>query len=65
MLFNGLKDRMRVQLDVAHHRGEHVPLNLCERQKQMLVGEQCLLAAARFLDGPVDDALGGFANLAR
>ena len=65
MFFNRLKDRVRVQLDVAHHFGEHVPLDLREREEQMLVGQQRVLAAASFLDRPVDDALRGFANLAR
>ena len=42
-----------------------VPLDLREREKDVFVGQQRVLAAARFFDRAVDDALGGFANLAR
>ena len=65
VLLDRLQDRVRVQLDVAHHFGEHVPLDLREREKDVLVGQQRVLAAARFLDRAVDDALRGFADLAR
>ncbi len=65
VFFDRLQDGVRIQLDVAHHLGEHVPFDLRERQKEMFVGEQRVLAAARFFDRAVDDALCGFANLAR
>ena len=52
-------------VEVVHHLGEHVPLHLREREKQVLVRQQRVLAAARFLDRAVDDALGAIANLAR
>ena len=65
MFFDRLKNRVRVQLDVAHHFGEHVPLDLREREEKMLVGQQRVLAAARFFDRAIDDALRGFADLAR
>ena len=65
VLFNRLQDRVRIQLDVAHHFGEHVPFDLREGEKQMLVGQQRMLAAPRLLDRAIDDALRGFANLAR
>ena len=55
---------MRVQLDVPHDRGEHVPLDLREREEDVLVGQQRVLAATGFFDRAVDDALRGFANLA-
>jgi hypothetical protein len=37
MFFNRLKNRMGIQFDVAHHFGKHVPLDLGEGEKQMLV----------------------------
>ena len=64
VLFDRLENRVRIQLDVAHDLGEHVPFDLRERQKQVLVGQQRVLAAAGLFDGAVDDALRGFANLA-
>ena len=64
VFFDGLKNRVRIQLDVAHHLREHVPFDLREREKKVFVGQQRVLAAARFLDRAVDDALRGFANLA-
>ena len=56
---------MGVQLHVAHHFGEGVPLDLCEREKNMLVGQQRVLAAAGFFGRAIDDALRGFADLVR
>ena len=56
---------MRVQLDVAHDLGERVPLDLREGEKDVFVREQGVLAPARFFDRAVDDALRGFADLAR
>ena len=64
VLLDRLKDGVRVQLDVPHHLGEHVPFDLREREEDMFVGEQRVLAPARFFDRAVDDALRGFANLA-
>ena len=65
MFFNRLKNRVRVQVHVAHHFGKHVPFDLREGQEQVLVRQQRVLAAASLLDRPVDDALRGFGNLAR
>ena len=65
MFFDRLKNGVRVQLDVAHHFREHVPLDLREGEEQMFVGQQRVLAAASFLDRAVDDALRGFGDLAR
>ena len=64
MLFDRLKDRVRVQLDVAHHLGERVPFDLREREKNMFVRQQRVLTAASFFNRPVDDALRGFPYLA-
>ena len=55
---------MRIQLDVAHHLGEHVPLDLRKSEEQVLVGQQRVLAAARLFDGAIDDALRRFGDLA-
>ena len=65
VLFERLQDRVRIQLEVAHHLREHVPLDLGEREEDVLVGEQRVVAAARFLDRAIDDPLRGFSNLAR
>ena len=65
VLFDRLEDRVRIQLDVAHDLGEHVPFDLREREKDVFVGQQRMLAAPRFFDRAIDDALRGFANLAR
>ena len=42
-----------------------VPFDLREGEKEVFVGEQRMLAAARLFDRAVDDALRGFADLAR
>ena len=65
VLFDRLKNGVRIQLDVAHDLGERVPFDLRERQKDVLVGQQRVLAAARLFDRAVDDPLRGFPNLAR
>src|SRR5262249_36041885 len=65
MLLDRLQDGVRVQLDVPHHLGEHIPLDLSERQKNMFVCQQCVLTPTRLLNRPIDDSLRGFANLAR
>jgi hypothetical protein len=65
VFFNRLKDRVRVELDVAHDRGEHVPFDLRKGKEEVLVGEQRVLAPPRLLDGTVDNPLRGFSNLAR
>ena len=52
VLFNRLKNGVRVQLDVPHHFREHVPLDLREREENVLVREQRMLAAAGFFDRP-------------
>ena len=65
MLFDRLKNRMRVQLDVAHHLREHVPFDLRKSEKNMFVCQQRVLATTRLLDRAVDNALRGFAYLAR
>ena len=58
VLFERLQDLVRVQLEVAHHLREGVPLDLRERQEDVLVGQHRVVAAPRFLDGAVHDALG-------
>ena len=63
VLFERLQDLVRVQLEVAHDLPEHVPLDLRERQADVLVGQQRVLAAARFVERAVDDALGRLSQL--
>ncbi len=65
VFFNRLKNAVRVQIDVPHHFGEHVPLDLGEGEKNVFVRQQRVLATAGFFDRAVDDALCSFANLAR
>ena len=65
VLFDGLQDRVRVQLDVAHDFGEGVPLHLREGEKNMFVRQQRMVAAARFLERAIDDPLRRFRDLAR
>jgi hypothetical protein len=64
VLFDRLKNRVRVQLDIPHHLGEHVPFDLGERQKDVLICEQRVLATTRLLEGAIDDALRRFSYLA-
>ncbi len=45
--------------------GEQVPLDLRERQEDMLAGEQRVLPAPGLLDRAIHDSLRGFGNLAR
>jgi hypothetical protein len=65
VLFDRLENAVRVQIDVPHHLGEHVPLDLGEGEKNVFVRQQRVLATASFFDRAVDDALCSFANLAR
>ena len=58
MLFERLQDLVRVQAEVAHDLPEHVPLDLREREADVLVGQQRVLAAARLVEGAIHDALG-------
>ena len=64
MFFDRLKDRVGVQVDVAHDFGKHVPLDLREGEKEMFIRQQCVFTPTGFFDCPVDDALCGFADLA-
>jgi hypothetical protein len=64
MFFDRLEDGVRVQFDVTHHLGEHIPLNLRKGQKQVFVRQQRVLAPASFLDRPIYNALRGFTYLA-
>ena len=65
VLFDRLKNGVRIQLDVAHHFREDVPFDLRKREKDVFVCQQRVLATTCLLDRPVDNALRGFANLAR
>ena len=56
MLFERLQNLVGVQLQVAHDLAEHVPFDLGERQADMLVGEQGVVAPPGFVQGPVNDA---------
>ncbi len=58
MLFERLQDLVRVEVQVAHDLTEHVPFDLREREADVLVGQERVLAPARFVERPIDDALG-------
>jgi hypothetical protein len=58
VLLERLEDLVGVQVEVAHHLAEHVPLDLSEGEADMLVREQRVLAPPRFVESPIDDALG-------
>ena len=63
MLFERLQNLVRIQAEVAHHLPEHVPLDLREGQTDMLVGQQRVFAATRFVERPIDDTLGRLSQL--
>ena len=58
MLFERLKDLVGIELEVPHDLAEHVPLDLCERQADVFVRQQRMLAAAGFVEGAVHHAFG-------
>src|SRR5688572_16858199 len=64
VLFEPLQNLVRIELEVAHDLREGVPLNLREREKDVLIGEQRMIPATRFLNGAIDHTLCGFTNLA-
>src|SRR3954465_6054723 len=64
MLVDGLEDRVGVEFGIAHHLGEHVPFDLSEGEKNVLVRQQRVLTPAGFFDATVDDPLGGLRDLA-
>ena len=57
VLFERLQDLVRVEAEVPHDLPEHVPLDLREREADVLVGQERVLAAARLVQGAIDDAL--------
>src|SRR5262245_47968578 len=52
-----VKNLVRVQTQLAHDLSECVPFDLRERQENMFVRQLDVIAATRFLDGAVHDAL--------
>jgi len=58
VLLQRLEDFVRVEVQVAHDLGKHVPFHLGERQEDVLVGQQPVLAAPGFLDRAVHHSLG-------
>jgi hypothetical protein len=63
VLFEGLEDFVRVEVQIPHHLAEHVPLDLGESQAQVLVGELDVLPSACLVQGAVHDALGRLSHL--
>jgi hypothetical protein len=64
VILERLDDLVRVQTEVAHDLGEGVPLQLSEREEQVLARHLTVLSAPGFVDRAVHDPLGGFAYLA-
>jgi hypothetical protein len=64
VFFNGLQNRVWVQLHVPHDFRKHVPFDLRKRKKKMLIRQQRVFAAASLLGRTIDNALCGFAYLA-
>ena len=63
VLFERLQNLVRVQLDVAHYLAEHVPLDLGERETDMLVGQERMVPPASLVEGTVEDSLGRLSQL--
>ena len=64
VLLEGLQNLVRIQLEVAHDVAEHVPLGLRERQADVLIGQQCVLAPARLFQRAIHHPLGRIGHLA-
>ena len=58
-----LQDLVRIQLEVAHDLAEHVPFHLRKCQADVLVGQQGVVAASRFIECAIDDAFGRLGHL--
>ena len=63
MFLERLQDLVRVELEVPHDLPEHVPFDLGERQTDVLVGQQRMIAPTRFIERAVDDAFGRLGHL--
>ena len=53
-----------MQVHLAQHLREQLPFGLRKGDKQVLVAQDAVLAAAGVVDGAVDDALGRLTDLA-
>jgi hypothetical protein len=58
MLFERLQNFVGVELQVPDNLTEHVPLDLGEREADVLICQQRVFAAARLVESAIDDALG-------
>jgi hypothetical protein len=63
MLFQSLEYLVRIEVEVAHDLAEHVPLHLGKCQADVLVGQERMVAATSFVEGPVHDSLGRLGHL--
>ena len=57
LLFEGLEDLVRIELQVVHHLRERVPFHLREREEDVFVGQQRVIAPSCLLDRTIDYAL--------
>jgi hypothetical protein len=58
VIFEGVKNLMRVQAEILHELPEHVPFDLSECKTYMLIRQQGMFASASFVEGAVEDTLG-------
>ena len=63
MLFERLQNFVRIQLEVAHDLAKHVPFHLRERQADVFVGQQRVIAPTRLVERAVHDAFGRLGQL--
>jgi hypothetical protein len=52
-----LQNLVGIELQIPHHLRERVPLHLREREEDVFIRQQCVVAAPRFLDRTVHHAL--------
>ena len=58
VVFERVENLVRVQLDVLHELAEGVPFDVRERQADVLVRQETMLAPAGIFEGALDHALG-------
>ena len=63
VLLERLQDRVRIQLEIAHHVREEIPLHLGECQEDVLVPEDGMVAPPRLLHRAIDNPLRRFSDL--
>jgi hypothetical protein len=62
--FHRMQHGVRIQVEIAHHAREQIPIRLGERDEQMLIADDRVLAASSLLRGTVRQPLSGLTHLA-